>query len=777
VRHSIALVLAPVLLAGLAAAEPMSRARQEEIIDAYLYITGRAPAPAQALGEGVQLTPDGAPIVKCGMAVAADLLNNRSRIDKELLQAAGIDQSLRPVLRLEETLVSPDQRFKVHYTRVGDSAVILTDNNGNSIPDYVEATAVILDSVHHNIVGVLGYPAPPRDDFYAGGGDSLYDVYLLDIGAGAYGYTQPEELTGPESMWATSFMALDRNYDGLPDYAGRPLDAIRVTAAHEYFHAVQFALDYFEGTVYLQPTDTVVARYWMEMSSVWMEEKLYDDINDYYNYLPYFFADPRLSLQQFNSYYDLQPYANGICPIFLEQYYDDTLIYAIWKGCEELGPGPDFLTAANAEIDTFTAGAQQWPQAMREFRIWNWFTGTHADPVPQYVGYEERQAYPELNPARLMRTATYPDTVPANDNPLNPLHNGAAYILLDSTKFVPPDTTYWNCTSVLDSACTDSTEVPQTADWDFFRIGCVSRDTTYWVCNSWSDSVCGGRVRRSVSQDWDFSIVKCSTIVNGIDTSYVELLPRYYKCTLWVDTRCDDSVQVDGQSGYDWITIDSTLRLDLSLGSASPPLPQPWGIAIMYYFVDYPDSVEIDRFTLLDGSVTRLLFPNPDRYSRILVALSPATYSQDERHYRTYPSIAMRVGYLAAANLVPPEPVPVKPAVWFYPYPNPVNPALPNHTNVAFRFTVPFGEYGEPETTDPEIVVDLFTVAGERVRTLSGAEPVGETAGMYEVHWDLRNDAGRDVVSGAYVAVARLYESSARKRVLAESTTKVAVIR
>ncbi len=37
------------------------------------------------------------------------------------------------------------------------------------------------------------------------------------------------------------------------------------------------------------------------MSAVWMEEQQYTGINDYYNYLPFFFGTPMSSIQQFNS--------------------------------------------------------------------------------------------------------------------------------------------------------------------------------------------------------------------------------------------------------------------------------------------------------------------------------------------------------------------------------------------------------------------------------------------------------------------------------------------
>ena len=48
---------------------------------------------------------------------------------------------------------------------------------------------------------------------------------------------------------------------------------MQVTAAHEYFHAVQFAYDYYEDG------------WLMEATATWAEDELYDSVNDNVNYL------------------------------------------------------------------------------------------------------------------------------------------------------------------------------------------------------------------------------------------------------------------------------------------------------------------------------------------------------------------------------------------------------------------------------------------------------------------------------------------------------------
>ena len=55
--------------------------------------------------------------------------------------------------------------------------------------------------------------------------------------------------------------------------ASQPINALRVTAAHEFFHAIQFAYDVKEDL------------WFMEGSATWVEDEVYDSINDNYQFL------------------------------------------------------------------------------------------------------------------------------------------------------------------------------------------------------------------------------------------------------------------------------------------------------------------------------------------------------------------------------------------------------------------------------------------------------------------------------------------------------------
>lgn len=141
---------------------------------------------------------------------------------------------------------------------------------GGSAPAQVLTTSQVLNHVYDRVVTQGGYRAPLAD---GRGGDDRLDVYLADIGDdGLFGYCAPERAGSGRS--ATGYCVLDDDYS--PTQYGSsqsPLDNLRVTAAHEFFHAVQFAYDAFEDD------------WFMEGTAMWIEDELYDHVNDSRRYL------------------------------------------------------------------------------------------------------------------------------------------------------------------------------------------------------------------------------------------------------------------------------------------------------------------------------------------------------------------------------------------------------------------------------------------------------------------------------------------------------------
>ena len=108
-------------------------------------------------------------------------------------------------------------------------------------------------------------------------------------------------------------MALRNNYNGFP---GTEEESIKVTAAHEFHHAVQSGYDGFE------------AQWLMEATAVSMEEQVYDEINDCYQYLPSWFNEPHKSLDDQSDHW----YGSFIYPQYIYEHLGGYLtLRKIWQ--------------------------------------------------------------------------------------------------------------------------------------------------------------------------------------------------------------------------------------------------------------------------------------------------------------------------------------------------------------------------------------------------------------------------------------------------------------
>jgi hypothetical protein len=174
-----------------------------------------------------------------------------------------------------DCVVSPvaGSRFCVWWAKRTRDAPPLADSDGDRVPNKVEATRKVLNNTWTRLVTRGGYPAPPADGRGPKGYKNRFDVYLGDLGAqGLYGYCVPE--SSVTAYRATSYCALDEDFSSQQFRTNTPLGNLQVTGAHEFFHAVQFGIDYTEDGFFL------------ENSSTWVEDELYDNVNDNRNYFP-----------------------------------------------------------------------------------------------------------------------------------------------------------------------------------------------------------------------------------------------------------------------------------------------------------------------------------------------------------------------------------------------------------------------------------------------------------------------------------------------------------
>ncbi|UUZ58301.1 MXAN_6640 family putative metalloprotease [Nocardioides sp. B-3] len=137
--------------------------------------------------------------------------------------------------------------------------------------DWVALTLTTMENVYEREVNQLGF-RPPRKDGNKGG-DGKLDVYLKDLGTGLYGYCAAE--FRKKARTASGFCVLDNDYAAAQFPDQTPENNLAVTAAHEFFHAVQYSYDYNEDPWMLESTATR------------MEEQVADSINDNRQYLQY----------------------------------------------------------------------------------------------------------------------------------------------------------------------------------------------------------------------------------------------------------------------------------------------------------------------------------------------------------------------------------------------------------------------------------------------------------------------------------------------------------
>lgn len=234
-----------------------------------------------------------------------------------------------------------------------------TDDDADGVPDLVEKIAEYAEFSWEAEIDELGMPTPLDDQ------DIVYlilddrNFYISRGTLGVTGILPSDEI----------YIAVDPS---LSD------ELLQVTVAHELFHVIQFGYQgYFAG--YDQDIN------FAEQTATWSEEYVYDEVNDYYDYLYHYFENTDYSvLTGVIPEGSLFEYGAAIWPIFLSEYYDDwTLIKDVVNAYfyEEV---PDVWDAYEAYYQVISEQGDDIRDVYMTFAYWNYI----------WTPYEEGMEYP-----------------------------------------------------------------------------------------------------------------------------------------------------------------------------------------------------------------------------------------------------------------------------------------------------------------------------------------------------------------------------------------------
>jgi hypothetical protein len=270
------------------------------------------------------LRPVEMPIIKCGTQIMLEVQR----------QWPGLPESFKHNYRRYFPAVArPLNTYSTTHFNInwGDILGNTTDANSNGVPDIAEQCGQYFEDTYSKEVTEMGFTSPVsgRYDVYLG---NTYSNGNYQIGSGTYGFMQP---TGGTA----SYIVVRENYTGFPnntDPEGREKGAMKVTAAHEYHHAIQ---------VVMYNSYTSSDSWWMEATSTWMEDGVFNQVNDYVNYLNGSSQPwrnyPHTSLTLFNGIHE---YGDVIWSKYLSEKYataSDTdgsnSLLSVWQNISSLG--------------------------------------------------------------------------------------------------------------------------------------------------------------------------------------------------------------------------------------------------------------------------------------------------------------------------------------------------------------------------------------------------------------------------------------------------------
>lgn len=297
-----------------------------------------------------------------------------------------------------KSVISPNNIFKVHFDTTGFHAPSLKDLNQNGIPDYVDSVCYYFEHVYDIYIDEFGFRSPFPDS--GGRGSDHYDVYLYDLGnsdptenqdssdytiGGIYGITsnatydyismEPFPRNYSYIMVDNDFAVTDsirrKGMRAQPAFRYPGIPSLKVTIAHEFFHAIQFMYGRSE------PASATV----MEMNAVAMERVFFPEVLDYLQYVRAVFRNP--SSYPFGTDDSFIGYGHSIFNQYLIEKFGIDIMRIMW---EKVALGNEVYSAIDLALKEF---GSSMPLAWCEFVEWAYYTGSRASDKSFFTNAQE----------------------------------------------------------------------------------------------------------------------------------------------------------------------------------------------------------------------------------------------------------------------------------------------------------------------------------------------------------------------------------------------------
>ena len=285
---------------------------------------------------------------------------------------------------------SPSGHFRIHYETDGYNAIPSYDRNGNGTPDYLEFVASSFDRAWRVEIDSLGFRPPPDAN---GNPKTVYDVYCQNLaGQELFGYTlfdPTQDIPALPGLNYTSVIYISTQFTFVVyenvDPITRDSMAIAVTAAHEFNHALQLGYRIWGNVTASGQLDTPDL-WFIESSATYMEEVVANEVNDYYRYLPEFYATTNLSLTATPDLdrFAKRMYGEAIWFIQMGKRWGTSVTRQIWERITS-------FPAARAMAEFLREKGESLPEAVYTLAEWMYFSGQNAR-IGQY--FPEAAQYP-----------------------------------------------------------------------------------------------------------------------------------------------------------------------------------------------------------------------------------------------------------------------------------------------------------------------------------------------------------------------------------------------